>query len=169
MSIIWYISFPKELQVFRLSDMVCADEKLRFEMLNECDFGVTSTDAIFNDCFKNSFVYEFYVNLPDTYYDRQAEIMYNSELDEKAKGQKLKKLSDERMLLYQQMLYEFINKNVHVGEFAEIYTAWHDHKNFEFESPTSEHSINLKSLLNEPMRMNAPNLEERHRLTIYKV
>ena len=66
------------------------------------------------------------------------------------------------------MLHKFINKNLDIGEFVEIYRAWHDHEHFEFAAPTSEHTINLEVLLNAPMRMGTLAFEERHKLTIYK-
>jgi hypothetical protein len=135
---------------------------------SECDIGVMDKkNAIFNNCFANPFIYELNVKLPPSYYNRCLEIE-ESTMDEKTKGQALENLSNEKRLLYQQLLHDFIDMSLSVGEFAEIYTAWHDHINFDFAPPTLEITISLCDVLTMPTQFKHFSIEKRQKLTIHK-
>ncbi|MCL2379098.1 MAG: hypothetical protein FWC77_08235 [Defluviitaleaceae bacterium] len=163
MSGINYISFPKALRAFLLSDI-----KGR-----ERDFGITydvkgyrkdiylfpdslpdenaviivfKNDASFNKCFKNKFIYEFCISIPIDLIRQRTEIAM-SDLDDEVRQCELKKLDDTSILFLSMSLYDFIQKHLEKGEFAEIYRVWTDHVNFNFDSPKQEVTINLNDLL----------------------
>jgi len=129
-------------------------------------------DALFNDCFKNSYIYEFNVQLPNEYSRWRTELIkkkLDGLSDEKYKIES-EKFVVESWLCTQQSKYNFINNYLNISEFVEIYTAWHDHENFDFAPPISEYAMNLEELLNVPMPTKTSLYwKDRHKVTIYKI
>jgi hypothetical protein len=184
MSLISYISFPRKLNAFRVSDIAGREEEFGIDYdISDCasnlylfpDFPLKESHivikdkktAIFKDCFKNPFIYEFYIEIPLDFDIRRSEIVFQCS-DDEVKQRELRQLEDKENLLYNQSLYDFLLRNLRVGEFAEIYTAWHDHVNYNFETPTSECVINLEDIFNPPMSVETLAIEKRYKLTVYR-
>ena len=210
MSFVQYISFPKELRPFRLSEIrgrenefginyvacECQKEILSVPNPHHWEFGINyvacecqkeilsvpnpyhweidiliynSNKAIFNDCFKNTFVYGFELEPPHDYHCQIGEIIHEG-LDDVEMKQELDKASSIRRLLESRKLYNFLHQNLNRGEFVEIYTSWLDGMNFNFDSPTVELSINLENLLTMSIPiLPLDNLNLRQKLTIHRV
>ena len=164
MSEVSYISFPKKPKSTSLSDI------MGINGLND-SYNVLISDkgeATFNDCLKNSFIYELYIGpLSNDYVDDCLEISQEN-LDHLTVMKKLKKRADRSQRLYQQGLHDFLYMNLTVGEFAEVYTGWTNHINYDFCQPESRHIINLGDLLNTPLPTKMQHTES-HVLTINKI
>ena len=185
MSWISYISFPRELIAFRFSDIKGREEEFgifydttdfRPDILlfpdsspNESNIVIVDKkDAIFNSCFKNSFVYESVSGVRLDYAYRKAKIIHGN-LDDKTKDRELEKFMKEEWKMSRQIQYNFINKHINIGEFVERYSSWHDHINFNFDPPTSEEHMTLEEFLNMPMPTGeGRGIDERHKLIIHK-
>ncbi|MCL2400916.1 MAG: hypothetical protein FWC91_14390 [Defluviitaleaceae bacterium] len=184
MSIIAYVSFPKKLKAFRLSDIIGREKEfginydtnnLRkdiflFPEVSPWDSNFIITDkreAIFTKCLNNLFIYELHGNLPREYYCQRAEIIQNNKDDEIKKLER-NELEERWWLVRNKLLHDFINDNLIIGEFVEIYTTWHDHVNFNFGPPTSEDTIDLEDVLNMPLPRTSLKIDTSHKLTICK-
>jgi len=185
MSYIAYISFPKELKVFRFSEIKGREKEFgihydtanfRPDILLFADFSpddnniviIDKKKATFKRCFKNSFIYEFCSSLPSEFSRKRWEVVHGN-LDDEIKKLKLEENAERSWRASQQIQCSFIHKNLEIGEFAEIYTSWHDHINFNFNPPTSEDTMTLEEFLNMPMPSKSKNIEERYKLTIHKI
>ena len=193
MSCMRYISFPMELTKHQVSYIKLDDEDgFRIDTAAEEDwyndlpviegridgrFSIWDIIGcvIFNNCFKNPFVYEFYAEVPDYFYEQQMEIMRRHRekeaidgfMDDEAKEQELSQYWNKEWSLQNQVLYKYLQDNLNTGEFVEIYESWID-GDMVFDPPTSETVINLKELLSLPFSEGPDDLGERTKLTIHK-
>ena len=184
MSYIMYISFPKELVAFRLSDIKGREKEfginyvtnnLRqdiylFPNISPWESNIVIIDkknAIFNNCFKNPFIYNLNVALPNEYYSKKVAITQEM-LDDETKKRKYTASAEKCWLILNELLYNFIEKNLIIGEFAEIYISWHDHVCFDFGQPTSERTLNLRDLI-IPMPIMSLSAKKSEKLTVLKV
>ena len=187
-----YIAFPKEFIAFPMSDFESNKRKSGlFHDIYEKDgklfdayvyyptgsqvdedLGASFYDkgrAVFSDCFKNSFIYQFSLNTPPNYDER-----YLSTLMIKSDSKQwdaIRKLNSEVSKYTKQMLYESLNLILDVGEFAEIYTIFSDHVNYNYGPPISERTIDLNDVqttydLFETPMSRTPDI--RHKLTIFR-
>ena len=187
MSFFQFISLPNKIKSFRLSEIEGREEEfgLAYEtykhinnflstrniaLSKEIDIvlsGNTQKET-FNECFKNPFIYGFYVVMPWVYDVEKTEICSKG-LEEDVERAEIEKIWDKERSLNNQILYHFLYKNLYVGNFVEIYVSWQDNENCVFETPTMEYSMDLKDLL----RGSRPDdgkleVEERKKLTIYR-
>ncbi|MCL2400595.1 MAG: hypothetical protein FWC91_12730 [Defluviitaleaceae bacterium] len=172
MSIIKYISFPRELEPFYLLGPKGQEEKFGIDISKptpwEIDiFIMDKRDAVFNDCFKNSFIYGYSLILSEDYYDQRNAISQKN-LENETKRQELELLHQKGLNLRDQTLYNFLNKILSLGEFVEIYTTWHDHINFNFGPPTTERTMSLEEILTTTAQEDAPDFDTSRKLTICK-
>ncbi|MCL2400932.1 MAG: hypothetical protein FWC91_14470 [Defluviitaleaceae bacterium] len=184
MSIIAYISFPKELKVFHPSDIEGREKEfginyetsnlrkdiLLFPKVSPWESNIIIADkkeATFNNCLKNLFIYEFCISLPREYYRQKADVAKSNKNDD-TKKQEILKIAEKWWLVRNKLLHDFINDNLIIGELVEIYTTWHDHVNFNFEPPTSEDTIDLEDVLNMPLPRTSLKIDTSHKLTICK-
>ncbi|MCL2400915.1 MAG: hypothetical protein FWC91_14385 [Defluviitaleaceae bacterium] len=172
MSIIKYISFPRELEPFYLLGPKGQEEKFGIDISKptpwEVDiFIIDKVEAIFNDCFKNSFIYDYSLTLSENYYDQIIAISQGG-LDNEIIDQKLDSMYKKRQELLDQTLYNFLNKILNPGEFVEIYTTWLDHDNYNFGPPTTERIMGLEEILTTTAQENAPEFDTSRKLTICK-
>ena len=193
MSIITYISFPRCLGKLRES-YIKEREEDEFSINanpSECIYFPDTSfieseiaifdkeDATFDNCFKNPSIYRLYLEVSDYYSEQRKEISQGYFEREDSEGylneetmaqldQDLKKYWDKDSILRNQALYKFLNENLKNGEFAEIYTSWHDHVNFNFDPPTSEQTINLEDLPKLTSPTKTIELDERTKMTIIK-
>jgi len=142
---------------------------------------VDKRTAIFNKCFINNFIYELYVEVPEYYYEKRIEII--NKHHDKYKNYKERLLHDDALkndlLVYglktwsleNQVIYKYLDDNLKIGEFSEIYTSIieeEDENGMYFFPPTSEISISLNELLTLPYPMDWIDFGEREKITIHK-
>ena len=198
MSSMQYTSFPRKMETFNLSDifgskvdylelsdytknvlstpqhLLKSDE----DAVNACALGLydIGKDVTFYGCFKNPFVYDLCIHLPDNYYGKeQGEIAQRYEdiidagggFDHEAMDQEMEEYWDKKHSLHNKVLHRFLEKHLRIGEFIEIYTTWAEPVNMGFQPPTKEQAIDLKDLINMP-RQKSVGQKERHKLTIHK-
>ena len=189
LSVLEYIAFPREVASSPLvyikheeDDEFCIKvdegERLRDDITSA--FFIAQNSSIFNNCFRNSFIYEFYVGIPGYYRKRQIEITktYREKevitgcLDYESMKRDLEKYWNLDRILLNQTLYKFLHDILKVGEFVEIYEAWmgqEDERGVIFGPPTSETVISLEDLLTFPRPTKKHKREERTKLTIHKI
>ena len=188
MSVIAYISFPKELKAFRISDIEGKEKEcgINYDINNlrkdiflfpsvspwESDFIIVDKkNAVFGKCFNNLFIYELCESMSKEqsreYYQQKQKILRSDKNDE-VKEREMDEFSQKWWLIRNQSFHDFINTNLDIGGFVEIYTTWHDHVNFNFSSPTSEESMNLEDVLSMPLPKKSIGFDTVHKLTIYK-
>ena len=193
MSILKYISLPSNLIETRASYIKEREEDEFCVNTNpsECLFSPNTSfieseicildkeDATFDKCFNNPFIYRLYMQVVDYYSKQISEVSQRYREKEDNEGcldentmakrdQEIKKYWDKEAVLYNQTLYKFLQENLKIGEFAEIYTAWTDHISFDFAPPTSEQTINLKDLLKITSYNKTIGIDERAKKTIIK-
>ena len=197
MSIMRYISFPRELIKHQVSYIKFDDEdgfRIDTDAKEDWDkdlpvikgridgrFSIWDIigRAVFKNCFKNPFIYEFHAEAPDYYYKQRMDIVRKHMgrkaidrcLDDKAMNQELYVYWNKGQSLQNQVLYKYLYDNLNVGEFVEIYKSWiekEDERGIIFSPPTSETVINLDELLNLPYPMETLKDGEREKLTIHK-
>jgi hypothetical protein len=186
MSFICYIALPRKLNAFRASDIAGREKEFNVGREAKNYHGdlflfpnsppwekhiviSDKKDATFNDCFKNMYVYEFsygHTNVSHAAAKVIEQIRKHGD-DEDTMRREVKKIWDLEYLQSQKILYTFLDANLATGEFAEIYTSWHDHENFHFNPPTSKNTMNLKEILAMPSPAKSQ-IEERYKLTICK-
>ncbi|MCL2400912.1 MAG: hypothetical protein FWC91_14370 [Defluviitaleaceae bacterium] len=188
MSAIAAISFPKKLKTPRLSDII--NKKIAFDIdyvvdifqeeicryskspikVNDVifsDIEDRSMNIYFNNCFKNSFIYDICITKSKYKYDEKMKIaMENEEIE--IIRRKLKNIWDKERLLSDQLLYTFLQLTLNVGEFVEIYSDWIYGENYNFGPPESEDVMDLEELLIFPKPEEPERTMEKHKLTIYK-
>ena len=141
---------------------------------------VDKKGAIFNNCFKNPFIYELGTHIPDYYRKQRMEIIerYTEKegvavcLDNESMNQELSKYLDLSWTLYNQALYKVLHDIMKVGEFVEIYDSWieeEDENHMYFSPPTFETVINLEELPTLPRSTETLKFGERKKLTIHKI
>ena len=182
MSLITYISFPRELKIFKLSDI--AKEKINFgidyvvDIFQEevCSYSdcpvrvndvkiVEQEDVIYHKCFKNLFIYNMYIRSLSNYkYDEKMKIIRENERED-IQNRELMKIWDEETLLRNQLLYTFLQFNLDVDEFVEIYIDRVVDADHDFEPPSSESIVYLEELLIFP---NPKKRVKGHKFTILK-
>ncbi|MCL2400910.1 MAG: hypothetical protein FWC91_14360 [Defluviitaleaceae bacterium] len=185
MSAITVIAFPKELETPRLSDII--NKKIAFNINYVVDIfqeeicrysksPIRVNDVIFSDiedrnmniyfdnCFKNSFIYDICITKSKYKFDEKIKI-FRGNKKKRIKKRKLKRIWDKERLLSDQLLYTFLQLTLNVGEFVEIYRDWIDGENYNFGPPESEDVIDLEELLIFPK---PERILEKHKLTIYK-
>ena len=191
MSAIAFISFPKKLEIYRLSDITNKEIEFnidhitdisRKEVIAYFESSTRANDVVlsdiedmnmninmhFDNCFKNSFIYDFCITIPLKYrYDEKIEIVRENEKDEII-NHKLKKIWDEERFFCDQLLYTFLQLTLNVGEFVEIYSDWIYGENYNFGPPESEDVMDLEELLIFPKPEEPERTMEKHKLTIYK-
>jgi len=132
--------------------------------------------AVFNNCFKNPFVYQTYLfTLPESYRRQIMEPYYIAMetdggcFDKNAMDQEIDEYNRKEWLLKNQALYKYLNDNLNVGEFIEIYTAW-IRDDVCYGPPTFKTIVNLEDVLNLPISKstNVFKYDESEKLTIYK-
>jgi len=197
-----YISFPRELTKHQVLYVKCKDEdefKKRSDINDSWDYkelplvegridGRISIwdifgSVVFNSCFKNPFVYEFCVCLPDYYHEQKMSIIDRycagkdttiEPLDDEANEAMDKELYQywgKGWSLENQVLYKYLHENLNVGEFVEIYESWieeEDENCMTFGPPTFDTNITLEELLYLLLPTQPLEWEERRRLTIRK-
>lgn len=163
MSSISYISLPKALNAFLLSDIKDKEEdygiiynveRYRKDIYLFSDVSPDESaviiadkkDASFDNCFINKFVYELCGGSSHDLIHQSAKILA-SDMNEEAKQHEMKKLHDLMTSHYSRSLYDFVHKHIAKGEFVEIYRVLTDHINFNFDSPKREFTINLDDFL----------------------
>lgn len=153
MSIMKYISFPRELSnhhvsyvktweegEFRINpDVVdrCWDVEVLPVIEGQIDGCITFWGLIgstfFNNCFVNPFIYEFLVETPEYFHEQKDAIIdkyhreeksTGSRLDYNAMDQELYKYWNKEQLLQNQVLCKYLHDNLNNGEFIEIYESW---------------------------------------------
>jgi len=133
----------------------------------------------FDNCFKNQFIYEFHLEVPDYYYEKRSAITkkYKEKKGKdgywiyKATEQELSKYWNKGQHLRNQVLYKYLHDNLNAGEFVEIYESWieeGDGESWFFGPPTSETTITLKELLRLPYPKKTLEFGEREKLTIHR-
>jgi len=144
--------------------------------------------AAFEGSFKNSFVYGFYLDVIDC--GKRSWKLSEIIRDFSEKGLPLddedvfKKICEEVEKHYpikeahrknRQILYDFIDRNLHPGEFAEIYSVWLEgtQEIYRFGLPKTEVKMNLQDLLTDRYddlfrSPEADITETRHKRTIFK-
>ena len=133
MSYVKYISFPRKLDI-------------SYATTEEVHVGFSGIEiATFDGCFKNPFVYELYVaSHPARYYH----IMNIDEnLSEDKRRQEVERIWSAEMAWQQKNQYDIFYKNLNIGEFVELYTAWLNGNDYSFGPPLSEHSMTLEDFL----------------------
>jgi len=202
MSIMRYISFPRELTKYQVSYIkFWGEDEFRVNKNTEAkwerimpiiedqvdgrfsiwDFtnNALFNKAVFNNCFINPFIYEFYAEVPDYYYEQKSAISqkYRAQeaidgcLDFEAMDLELSEYWNKEWSLQNQVLYKYLHDNLNAGEFIEIYESWieeEDERGMIFGPPTSEIVISLEELLSLPFLEGPDDLGERIRLTIHK-
>lgn len=182
MSWIAYTSFPRSLKMFHLLENK-AQEGIYFFPNSTYEEShiliVDKKDAKFDNCFINEFVYKvFIVGITDEHKDQKEKIVkkyLNQEkitgfLDNEGMNQELRKFWEIESATHRQILHDFIDNNIEVGEFVEKYTAWDDHKGSIFRHPTIEESVTLQEFLVNSELTGSRNigLDDSHKLTIHK-
>ena len=187
MSCIHYISFPKKLCALRACDIVGREIEfginydLRYARVDMYVFPnapyweaniviFDKNTATFNNCFKNEFIYEIWrIGVDSEHFEQSIEVMKKyPNADDEIRIRELAKINDSEILLNQKVMYDFLDCNLAVGEFAEMYESWHDHINFNFEPPTSEQFINLSDMLTTVFNSPPLKTNERRKCTIVK-
>ena len=194
MSIMKYISFPREVATRPLSYV---------KLKGEDEFNITTSTgetlwlrnntslterrvvfwdkdiAFFNNCFRNPFIYEFNVDIPDYYHEQKRKITeryigretVNKCWDDKLMKRELSKYWGLDWSLRNQALYKVLHNILKAGEFVEIYESWieeEDQNGMYFGPPTSETVIKLEELPTLPMSTKTLEFGERTMLTIHK-
>jgi len=103
-------------------------------------------EPVFNNCFKNPFIYEYTFGEMPNYEEEYCEIVNNNLFDEALK-QKLEKLNSRNYAWTDRNFYDFLCQTLEIGEFVELYTAWLTGSNYVFDPPTIEHSISLDEVI----------------------
>ncbi|MCL2400929.1 MAG: hypothetical protein FWC91_14455 [Defluviitaleaceae bacterium] len=181
MSSITFISFPKKIEIYRLSDILNKEIKFninyvadifREEILRYSESPVRVNnvsvtereEASFDNCFKNSFIYDLRISRSKYKYDEKIKILMGNK-KKRIKRRKLKRIRDKERLFRDQLLYTFLQLTLNVDEFVEIYSDWIYGENYNFGPPKSEDVIDLEELLIFPK---PERILEKHKLTIYK-
>jgi len=192
-----YISFPMELIKHQVSYIKYEGEdafRVNADADNTWERAITVVEgqvdgrfsiwdiinkALFKNCFKNPFIYEFHVETPD-YYSKQRMAIARRHIERKTIGGYLddREINQELYIywnkgqsLRNQILHKYLSDNLNAGEFVEIYKSWieeEDERGIIFSPPTSETVINLDELLNLPYPMETLRDGEREKLTIHK-
>ncbi|MCL2400913.1 MAG: hypothetical protein FWC91_14375 [Defluviitaleaceae bacterium] len=187
MSSIAFISFPKELETPRLSDII--NKKIAFNINYVVDIfqeevcrysksPIRVNDVIildieedmninFDNCFKNTFIYHICITKAKYKYDEKIKI-FRGNKKKRIKKRKLKRIRDKERLFRDQLLYTFLQLTLNVGEFVEIYSDWIYGENYNFGPPESEDVMDLEELLIFPKPKEPERTMEKHKLTIYK-
>ncbi|MCL2400596.1 MAG: hypothetical protein FWC91_12735 [Defluviitaleaceae bacterium] len=184
MSAIAVISFPKELETPRLSDII--NKKIAFDINYVSDIfqeekfiyselpikvnnviisDIEDMNMNFDNCFKNPFIYDLCISISPNYrYDEKIKIIREDEKDEII-NRKLKEIWDEESLFRNQLLYTFLQLTLNVDEFVEIYAELINGEDYNFGSPESECIMDLEELLTCPK---SKRRVRKCRYTIYK-
>ena len=163
MSSMSYIAFPNQLKAFRLSEIKGKEKDyginydisgyqnqymFLFPNSSPEESHVVIVDkkkATFRKCFINKYIYIISIDLPYIQMDTIKKIV-----DKKFKLCELEQFVEEKWLRYKQIQYNFISENLNSGEFAEVYSVWTDHVNFDFGPPKLEYTMTLDEFLNIP-------------------
>ena len=196
MSIMRYISFPKEVSKLPLSYIKLKGEDV-FNITTDAGevlwlgnntslterrvfFWDRDIDiAIFNNCFKNPFIYEFSVDMPNYYREHKMEISkkyrgkdaISLSVDHESMKRELDKYWSLEWSMQNQALCKVLHNILIADEFVEIYESWieeEDENNWYFGPPTSETVINLEELPTLPRSTETLEFGERTKLTIHK-
>ena len=163
MSYISYISFPSALNAYTktvaLGNENCLGINYDISHYHENLYlfpgippeknAISITDVkgvVFADCFKNPYIYEYHIATPHHIKRERSKIVF-SDMEYADKLQEIKMFSDKNRCFYLRTLHDFIDENLMVGSFAEIYTVWTDHTNFIIKAPLSECTIDLTEIV----------------------
>ena len=180
MSYFSYIAFPRKLKTIRFFDIQGKEKdyginydttNFRKDILLFPDISpdenhivlVDKKEATFNDCFKNPFIYEYHVYIPNNYHHLTSNII-TSKSDGKIKTTELERIANEKWFLYKKVQYNFIILHAQIGEFVEIYTEMTDHVNFNLGPPASKSIVSSDEFMNLPISTEIIN---KHKMTIF--
>jgi len=191
MSVMGYISFPRQLTKHQISYVKSWDEnefKINLDAKEDWEKNLPVikgridgrisiwdmiVNATFNNCFKNPFIYEYCNEVPDYYYEQTMAIISNhhDNADIKTRDQELIKYWSKEWSLKNQVLHKYLHDNLNVGEFVEIYESVieeEDASGMIFGPPTIETIICINELLCMPYTAGPKQVGERIKLTIHK-
>ena len=170
-----YFLYEEEIPTssFFSSDIMAEESRyLGFWDFRDGRVGFSGGNFTFGEgCFANRFVYGYSEMSAPAYYEKRT--MYR---EGKISEKELDLFRKEEDAKARQLFRNFINKQLNVGEFIEIYDTWTDHlPNQHFKSPTSEETMTLDEILvtDKAFLYNAgPGFSHDegggHKITIYK-
>jgi hypothetical protein len=158
--------FGKEKEFGINYDTSCCGPDVYLFPGSERESGILLLDignATFKNCFINPAVYQYGFVQP-LEFSKRKHVQADGKYDIESMMQEIKKIN----LFTVQSKYNFLMKHLHIGEFAEIYDVWHDHVNFDFDSPLLEHDMDLEDLPDLSKHKKAREVSDRRKLTIHK-
>ena len=176
MSFFDYIAFPRELNGYFIKDIVGSEKKfgINYDITHLCKdlllfphktpnegyiYLRDKNEAIFKDCFKNKYIFEYDVDL------HLAGI--HSFLFSNAKLYKeLENISNEFANTHKSLinvtLFVLIKQNTVPGDFVELYSEFGNHNDFKFGPPSQEIFVPI----NEFVSFDMPHKREKIKITI---
>jgi len=129
----------------------------------ESDIIIIDTQkAMFANCFKNKFIYEYSIVM-HSFSDMRVKVIREIP-DKENQDIEFQKINTASWLFYKTALYDFISQNLLSGEFAELYREMTNHANFNLGPPKFEHSVKLCDFIDFPDSIYVQN---KRKITIY--